>query len=638
MTPAHQVMHSTRTSADLASPGLPPYCFARWTSSLTGCDVVPKPNDPDLDADQWSMLQGSPPPIHDRLAVLLVEDDHTDATIVSRRLRGLDWAQVFVEVAKSVDEARSAFHSGSFDAVLCDLNLRDSSGLETLETVLGFARDVPVIVLTRLDSRSSVTRAFELGVQDWVHKDSLGAGDLERALHHSLVRHRALDRAVRERLRDPATGASTGTLLETRLEEAGARCRRSGLNLGLLMIELADPPRPGAMDRRRLAETVARRLRGCVREVDSVAKLDEAMFAVLVEDVQSVGMVAVIAERVRAVLSEPFRLEEATHTIESYVGGACADGSDSAHDVLATAEKALRHARREPTRVAVVGGSTESEEDLDLHLALKLNQFVLWYQPQVEVTTGELWGYEALLRWMHPRDGVRVPAAFLGRVLASDVLHQIGTWVTQEATSALVGTDIGGGEGAVIPRMSVNVHSRQLLEGGIEFSHAVDDVLERTGLSPQRLELELIDGAMILDSPSVVSQLQELRDRGVRIGLDDFCSEQSSLACLARLPASTVKIDRSVVAGLPADPVSRAIVRGISTITGDLGIDVVCEGVETTSQSEQLCEMGLTVHQGFLYAKPMPLEKIPTWRDSFRQIEEAPALSLRLREHPREGA
>lgn len=574
-----------------------------------------------LRADEYVMVIAARKTDRSRLAVLLIENDPADAAALSDYIEQIDWARTFVTRAPSVEQGRREFDRTAFDAVVVDLSALDGTGIEATEAVLVFARDVPVIVIAGTQHCQVVDRAFELGIADCLDKSTLTSEQICRVLRHSLVRTKAIERLLNERLRDPLTGFGTKPLLESRLEQASARSRRSDLPFGVVFVELdrfgAVCAERSQLESRRLLELVSKRIRTCIREIDYAARWNGSSFCVLVEDLSGPAMVEMIADRIRGEIAEPYRLEMSTVQLTASVGAAYGRGAVRPHELLRQADQAARRAKRAGgNRIAVIHPpeGRELDQSQNLARALRDGEFALWFQPQIEVIQNRLWGLEACLRWEHPERGTLMPASFLSELLGSDLVHGVSTWVLRSSCDQIAA--IQHYEGACHPpRIGINVHSRQLVEGGTEFAHALDESLRRLDLPPQSIELELTDSAAMIERPVVVELLGDLAERGVRLALDKF-SELSCLACLEHLQVDTVKLDPPFIYKVPDEPRARAITRGIATITGDLGIDVICVGVEREDQRDFLCELGLTVQQGFLYGRPMPKVTLQAWLDT----------------------
>jgi EAL domain-containing protein (putative c-di-GMP-specific phosphodiesterase class I) len=247
--------------------------------------------------------------------------------------------------------------------------------------------------------------------------------------------------------------------------------------------------------------------------------------------------------------------------------------------------------------------STRLKLEVELRRALERGQFVVCFQPVVDVRRGQVCQVEALLRWQHPERGLIGPGEFIPVAEETGLIIPIGRWVLSEACRQLrewQGEDPGGAPAVV----GVNLSPRQFQDPNLV--DEVARVLAETGLNPAALELEVTEAVMMPDLDLAVKTLGQLKALGVRIALDDFGSGYSSLAYLARLPIDTIKVDRSFVAQVLDSPASRAVVRAVASFGAQFGMTVVAEGVETEAQFRQVQALGCDYAQGYYFARPAP--------------------------------
>jgi EAL domain-containing protein (putative c-di-GMP-specific phosphodiesterase class I) len=237
----------------------------------------------------------------------------------------------------------------------------------------------------------------------------------------------------------------------------------------------------------------------------------------------------------------------------------------------------------------------------ELGYAVERDELIMYGQPVMDLRTGRVVAVENLLRWAHPDGTVLAPAEFFDVAEATDVIHAIGSWVLRESCRiAATWVDLLG---PAAPTVHVNVSGRQLEAGNLRGE--VLAALSASGLHPSQLVLELTETHMPLIANSLKKDLQNLRDRGVKVAIDDLGTGYSSLTRITELPVDILKIDMSFVAGMEKDPASAAVVRGILSIGDALGLEVIAEGVETTSQAARLSAYGCTRAQGYLYSRPL---------------------------------
>ena len=412
---------------------------------------------------------------------------------------------------------------------------------------------------------------------------------------------------------DPLTGALTRAEL---LRTAGAmldeeRRRRAGLTLMLIDLRrfrVVNETLGHTQGDMLLRQAVSR-----IREagIDIVARLGADVFALVIAGVADEEAEALCA-RLIARVSEPYMLGARKVVVGAAMGFTSTDVSGFAPELLLShADLALSKAKSRTGNVAmrftkVMERKLKERQELDMELrqALALDQLVVLYQPQVDLTTGELVGVEALLRWRHPVRGLILPRDFIGMAEESGEIIAIGGWALREACREVASWPFE-------TRVAVNVSPAQFQFGDIVAE--VQAALNDSGLPPDRLDIEITEGMFLRNAEFVTDILERLHGYGVGIALDDFGTGYSSLGYLARLPVDKVKIDRCFVAGLPTDAEAAAIVRAVMTLSEALGKGVVAEGIETADQAWMLRLMGCRIGQGYHFGRARSGAEMADW-------------------------
>ncbi len=373
---------------------------------------------------------------------------------------------------------------------------------------------------------------------------------------------------------------------------------------------------------------VAERIRAVVRPSDMVCRLGADEFAVLAFDI-ALEAATVIADRLRAALAAPVRWGGAELTASASIGIAAAPDhapagggpaggrptgcGNSADMLLRAAGLALRQAKDRSGNAScafhpALGMATEAREALREALATALadNEFHLAYQPQRDMQTGRLAGAEALLRWTSPRLGRIVsPAELFPVAQEAGLMPGIDAWVLQAGLAQLAAWT---GQPDAPPVLAINISGLTLRDAG--FADCVARGLLRQGIDPARLEIEIPEDIAVRDLPGIAATLRALHGLGVRLALDDFGGGNSSLPHVVQLPVHRLKLDRSIVAGLPDEPKDRAVLHATMALARGMGIEVLGEGVETEGQAFALRRAGCTVLQGFLIGRPMLVDQL----------------------------
>jgi diguanylate cyclase (GGDEF)-like protein/PAS domain S-box-containing protein len=421
--------------------------------------------------------------------------------------------------------------------------------------------------------------------------------------------HQAQELMTHMTLHDPLTSLPNRALVIDRIQKALDRTRRSGHTVAVLQCDLdhfrvindsAGPEQGDAV----LVE-VGRRVARALRPGDSAGRLGGDEFIVVCDDVLDDQEAIAVAERMQQAVSAPLLV--GGHTLAPTVSVGIAVSVSSEADpmtLLRDADIATYRAKeRGRNRWDVVDGALRASatERLDIEQALRsgirAGELELHFQPIVDVTTRDVVGREALVRWNHPERGLLAPMTFLPVAEESGLIVEIGAWVLTEAIRAAAASNSAG-------YVAVNVSPNQIIRPGL--SDAVHKALADAGLPPSRLVIELTESVMLSAAPSARLEIGQLDDLGVRIVVDDFGTGFSALSYLRDLPVSGIKVDRSFTSGLGTDPQCERIVEALTGLGHGLGVDVIVEGVETEQQREILAGFGAEHAQGYLFGRPSP--------------------------------
>jgi diguanylate cyclase (GGDEF)-like protein/PAS domain S-box-containing protein len=426
---------------------------------------------------------------------------------------------------------------------------------------------------------------------------------------------------ARQAFHDPVTELPNRALFTRRVEQALARVRAEGRSLAVAFLDLDDfktiNDSLGHSAGDAVLREVGRRLVAAIGPGGTAARFGGDEFAVLVEDVASVRVAAGLAEQVLAAFEAPMEIEQQWLAVRASVGVAvCLPGNvGEADELMRDADAAMYICKREGN-----GGYRVFEPSMhataldrlelrgDLRRAIDEGQFELAYQPVVRLDSGAVSGFEALIRWIHPVRGLVLPDSFIPLAEETGLIVEIGRWVLDEACARVA--DLQAASPELPISLSVNVSVRQLQDPGI-----VEDVrraLERSGLEPERLLLEITESVMIADADLAMLRLHELKAIGVRIAMDDFGAGHSSLRYLGRFPVDILKMDRCFL-GADAMPHTADLAAAIVGLGATLGLRVVAEGIETPRQLHLLRDLGCAFGQGSYFAPPLDLASAVGW-------------------------
>ncbi len=423
---------------------------------------------------------------------------------------------------------------------------------------------------------------------------------------------RAEERIVHVAHHDALTGLPNRIRFAEQLEQALKRVRR-GERLAVLYIDLDHLKRVndtlGHPIGDKLLKGVADRLRGCIRDIDTVARLSGDEFAIIQSSIDGPADAGALAIRIREAIRAPIDLDGHHVVVDISIGISIApDDGMELDDLLKTADMALYEAKNTGRGTYCFYEKDMNERmqirgrlEQDLRRALANGEFELFYQPIVNLKDNRISAFEALLRWRHPERGMVSPGEFIPVAEEMGLIIPLGEWVLRTACA----------EAATWPseiNVSVNVSSLQLTNKNL--ISVVVSAIAAARIPANRLEIEITESVFVERTFANVSTLKQLHEFGVRLVMDDFGTGYSSLGYLLSFPFSKIKIDRSFITGLSDKKESRAVVRAVANLARDLNMIVTAEGVETDQQLEQVKLLGCTEMQGYLFSRPLPVAEM----------------------------
>ncbi|HEY6966355.1 MAG TPA: EAL domain-containing protein [Burkholderiales bacterium] len=437
------------------------------------------------------------------------------------------------------------------------------------------------------------------------------AGDISFALDH-IGKAIELDYLA---YYDSLTGLANRRLFQERLSQSVAAARRRDSKLALVLADVVHFKSINDSLGRQAGDELLKQLATRLREsagVGTLARLGADHFALVLPEIKGRSEIGRFVEQIwRACFTAPYLIGGAELRISAKAGIALYpnDGSD-AESLLAAAEAALQEAKETAelyqfhTRELTDGVAEELALENRLRQALEQDQFVLHYQPKVDLASGRIVGVEALIRWQSPELGLVPPARFISLMEETGLILPVGAWALEQASR-----DRGrwAEQGLEAPRVAVNVSSIQLRKR--DFVGIVEQAIRR-GDALSGIDLEITESLIMEDVKATIAKLERLRRLGVQIAIDDFGTGYSSLGYLAKLPVQSLKIDRSFISGMLLDSSAATLVQTMISLAHSLGLRVVAEGVESEEQAKRLRELRCDEVQGYLYSRPVPFEQV----------------------------
>jgi diguanylate cyclase (GGDEF)-like protein len=545
------------------------------------------------------------------------------------------------------------------DLILLDIQMPEMDGYAVCKHIKENAknRDIPVIFITALDAMMDKVKAFSLGAVDYITKPfqlqevllrvenqlSLQAAKAEIFQLNAELESRVVERTaelskaneqlkqeIRERQRveeqllhlafhDPLTGLPNRTLFIKQLQKCFQKAKEdSNYLFAVLFIDcdrfkLVNDSLGHVVGDRVLIE-IANRLQSCLRYQDTLARLGSDEFTMILEDIQDIQDAVNLTETIQQQLQVPLRFGESDIFINASIGIALnIEPYEKPEYILRDADIAMYQAKSLGDSGYKVFEPSMRDRALkrlqletDLRLALEREEFFLHYQPIINLDSGKLTGFEALIRWQHPEKGFISPGEFIPIAEETGLIIPIGLWVLREACQQLKTWQVKFKP--LNLQMSVNLSVKQFRQ--INLIQSIDRILQETQLESQYLKIEITESAIMDNAKAANQVLQQLKARDVQLSIDDFGTGYSSLSYLHRFHVDNLKIDRSFITHISDDRDSLEIVEAIVTLAHQLKMDVVAEGVETAMQFNQLRSLSIEFGQGYFLSKPLDAQSI----------------------------
>lgn len=561
-----------------------------------------------------------------RQTLLLVEDNPGDVRLLREMLNEQNSPNIELIHAECMSDAEELLATHVVDIVLLDLGLPDVNGLEGIQRTLAAAPSVPVVALTGLDDESIGARALQAGALEYLVKGRVDALGLLRALRYAIevkgaenaARAMAL-RMVHSEEHDVLTGVPDRTLLNDRLNQVIAEDPHHGKKIGVLCLDLDGFKNTnnslGHAIGDRLLQSVAKRLVDTARVGDTVGRQGGDEFVIVLSALEQAEEAADMARRMLQAVARPHCIDgQELHLTASIGVSVYPEDGLNAETLVKNANIAMHHGKESgrhsyqffKSAMNVCAVERQSIEE-GLRRALERHEFVLHYQPKINLATGAITGAEALIRWTHPTRGSVSPAQFIYVAEDAGLIIPIGAWVIREAC-AQAQTWLDAGLPPIT--MAVNVSAIEFRDE--KFLEGVLSVLAETKLAPGALELELTESVLMKHAAATTEILQELRKCGVRVAIDDFGTGYSSLSYLRNFSVDCLKIDQSFIRQIDSGGDGSELVAAMIGMAHNLKLRVVAEGVETREEVAFLRARHCDDAQGYYFSRPVAAEQFAT--------------------------
>lgn len=526
------------------------------------------------------------------------------------------------------------------ELIICDLMMPELDGYGVLTALRQYSNTatIPLIFLTAKADRSELRKGMLLGADDYLTKP-FTPSELLQAITIRLKKQAAFEERYTNQLKqveakidqlvyhNSLTDLPNHLLLQKRFEQIKAQVDYQ-VSTAILLVGLdqltAINSTLGNEFSESIIKAVAKRLTTCLSNTDTLVHLNLSQFAILLTTIQCQEDTAKIAQKIINILSQPIQVNSHELMLTASIGIAFCPGNGSNIDELTSnAEVAMNYAKQQGGnhhRFYTVDMRTASSNRLTLEAslrrALEREEFQVYYQPRVDLQSGEIVSAEALMRWNHPTRGIVSPAEFIPLAEETGLIIPIGEWVLHKACAQ---AKTWQRNHLASLKIAVNLSARQFFKQ--DLGETIIQILIENDLEPRFLELEITESTFMQDAKTATKTLSQLRATGVHLSVDDFGTGYSSLSYLQKFPFETLKIDRSFISNIASNPANIAITKAIIQMAHNLNLTVIAEGVETEAELAFLCQQQCNAMQGYLFSRPIPAAEFTTLLATGRQLQ-----------------
>jgi len=546
------------------------------------------------------------------IRVLLIEDNPDDARLLREMLKLTPSMSCKITEIDCIKDALILVRDEEFDIVLTDLFLPDAVGFDSVKQILAVNNTMPVIVLSGSDNHDLALEVMTLGAQDYLVKGQGDGNLIARAIRYSIERKKIERGFCYMAQYDALTGLANRALFMERLDRSIIRANRNNSQVAIMFIDLDHFKRIndtlGHCAGDALLREVSTRIKQCTREDDTVSRVGGDEFTIILENVKHMNDAVIVANKIIKCISNPILVNDVELYVTPSIGITMyPSDADNIEQLLKHADTAMYRAKeegRDGFQFYTDGMNQETEERMELEArlrqALHHNEFQLYYQPKIDIQTGEMLGAEALIRWNQRELGMILPDKFIPLAEETGLIISIGEWVVREACRQMQEWLSAGLEPI---RVAINLSPRQFNQQ--DLTDMILDTSMEYSIVPRNIELEITESLLMNDTETSIKILSKLKDWGMHVSIDDFGTGYCSLGYLKSFPIETLKIDRSFVKDITTDPDDAAICSAIIALGHKLRLNVTAEGIETVEQLEFLKQQGCDEAQGYYFSKPL---------------------------------
>lgn len=522
-----------------------------------------------------------------------------------------------VDNAKDLSEAKKKLNKNHYQVIFLDLNLPDSTGVNSLICLRSLDDQTPIIILTDDENETISEHIIRCGAQDFIHKDEFNIKVIDRCVNNAIERKKIEIKLQETTEFDALTKLANRQLFMNRLKNVllNKRQTNSPYHTVVILIDLDNfkivNNTLGHTCGDHLLIQVANRLKCCVRESDTVARLGGNEFSILIEQVEHLNKLTLLTNKILDTLAAPFFINnKSLYTLASIGVASSIELKSTDPDILLkNANIAMYSAKRKGgnqtgyfTKDLQVATHIRNNLEKSLQAAIKKQELQLYFQPQINIETGVLSGAEALLRWKHPQHGIIPPDGFISTLEDTGLIIPATEWAISK-TLELWHQWLLSGRINSETHIAINISPKFIRN--INCCDTITKICNASSVKPEQIVLELTENCLINSTPQNFKIFTHLREKGFNLSIDDFGTGYSSLSYLKAFPISTLKLDRLFVKDIIGSRTNIAIAESIVQLCQQLDITLIAEGVDSWEKLMTLREMGCKIIQGHFYSRPL---------------------------------
>jgi diguanylate cyclase (GGDEF)-like protein len=522
-----------------------------------------------------------------------------------------------IDNSKTLIHAYEQLQNNTYDVVFLDLSLPDSDGINTVEAIRKLDTKTPIIVLTGNEDDKTINEVVQFGAQDYIHKNDFNARTIDRTIRYAIDRKRTEHELELLAHTDALTKLFNRALFLDRLAHCLLRVKRQPNNgsLAVLLLDLDNfkiiNDSMGHSVGDALLIQVANRVRSCVRETDTVARLGGDEFIILFENVEQLITINHIATKILHAIAKPFIIDNKPIFSSASIGVANSNTlkDDTSETIIKYADIAMYNAKKKGgnqvaffTRELQVTAQIRNNLEKCLRAAIEKDEFCLHFQPQINISNGDIYGAEALIRWNHPEHGLIQPTNFIPALEETGLIIPATEWVIEKALETWQKWRL---QKLINNTATISINISPKFFRHHSAYEAIENITNQFNIHSNQIEFELTENAFIDISPKNLHLLKRLKDEGYRLSIDDFGTGYSCLSYLKSFPIDGIKLDRALIKDITVSDKDAAITEAMIQLCEKLKINLIAEGVDNKATLIALKQLGCRLIQGFYFSKPL---------------------------------